>query len=127
MPRPKSPTLTDGELRLMRVLWDRGGSSVGDIVEALPRRRRPAYNTVLTMMRILETKGYATHTKVGRAFVFSPLVDRRHAQRHALTALLNRFFEGSPRLLALNLIEEEQLAESTLAELKQRVGGDSHD
>ena len=121
MPRPKSPNLTDGELRLMRVLWDRGGASVGAVVEALKERPKPAYNTVLTLLRILERKGYVTHRKDGRAFIFIPLLDKEHATRSALTALVNRFFEGSPRLLMLNLLEDEQLSPEALDQLKQRI------
>jgi predicted transcriptional regulator len=121
MPRPKSPNLTDGELRLMRVLWERGGASVGEVVEALKERPKPAYNTVLTLLRILERKGYVTHRKDGRAFIFLPLLDKEHATRSALTALVNRFFEGSPRLLMLNLLEDDQLSPEALDQLKQRI------
>jgi len=69
MSRRKSATLTDGELRLMNVLWDKARATVRDVVAALPSPRRPAYSTVLTMLRILEEKGYARHEKRGRAFV----------------------------------------------------------
>jgi predicted transcriptional regulator len=125
MPRPTSPTLTDGELRLMRVLWDKGEASVGQIVTALKEKPTPAYNTVLTLLRILERKGYVTHRKDGRAFVFLPTVDRSNARKTALKSLVNRFFEGSPRLLVLNLLEDEQLAAEALNEIKQRIGDQS--
>ncbi len=84
MPRPKSALLTEGELRLMQVLWDRGRATVGDVVAALQGRRTPAYNTVLTMLRILETKGYVRHDKEGRAFVYEPPIDRQQARRSAV-------------------------------------------
>ena len=121
MSRPKSPTLTDGELRLMRVLWDKGEASVGEVVTALKERPKPAYNTVLTLLRILERKGYLTHRKDGRAFVFLPIVDRSHARKSALRTLVDRFFEGSPRLLVLNLLEDEQLSGEALQEIKERI------
>lgn len=121
MPRPKSSTLTDGELRLMRVLWDRGEASVGDVVQALKERPKPAYNTVLTLLRILERKGYVTHRKDGRAFVFVPIVDKLNATRSALKTLVNRFFEGSPKLLILNLLEDHDLSSEALQQLKERV------
>ena len=121
MPRPKSPTLTDGELRLMRVLWDRGEASVGHVVLALKEKPKPAYNTVLTLLRILERKGYVTHRKDGRAFVFLPTVDRSHARKSALKTFVNRFFEGSAQLLVLNLLEDEQLSGEALKEIKQRI------
>jgi predicted transcriptional regulator len=121
MPRPKSPTLTDGELRIMRVLWDKSESSVGDVVDALKTRPKPAYNTVLTLLRIMERKGFVTHRKDGRAFIFRPVIGRSDASRSALAMLVNRFFDGSPRLLMLNLLEDEQLTPEALEELRNRV------
>ena len=121
MPRPKSPTMTDGELRLMRVLWERGQATVGEVVEALNTGPKPAYNTVLTLLRIMEKKGYVSHRKDGRAFIFQPAVDRADASRSALQTLVNRFFEGSPRLLMLNLLEDAQLSPEALQQLKKRI------
>ena len=71
MPRPKSPNLTEAELRLMDVIWDKGRATVGEVAEALPKELDLAYNTVLTTLRILEDKGYLKHTKPkeGPAFV----------------------------------------------------------
>ena len=121
MPRPKSPTLTDGELRLMRVLWEKGESTVSDVVDALNGRPKPAYNTVLTLLRIMEKKGYVTHRKDGRAFIFLPLIGRADASRNALSILMNRFFDGSPGLLVLNLLEDEQLSAEALKQLRDRI------
>jgi predicted transcriptional regulator len=121
MPRPTSPTLTDGELRLMRVLWDKGEASVSEVFTALKEKPKPAYNTVLTLLRILERKGYVTHRKDGRAFVFLPTVDRSNARRNALKSLVDRFFEGSSRLLVVNLLEDGQLSTDALEEMKRRL------
>jgi predicted transcriptional regulator len=121
MPRPKSPNMTDGELRLMRVLWEKGSATVGGVVEALKERPKPAYNTVLTLLRIMEKKGYVSHRKDGRAFIFEPKVGRADASRSALNTLVNRFFDGSPRLLMLNLLEDEQLPPETLQQLKSMI------
>ena len=65
------------------------------------------YSTVQTILRILETKGYVTHDKVARAFVYEPVVDERQARRRALRHLVRRLFEGSPSLLVLNVLEDE--------------------
>jgi len=121
MTRPKSPTMTDGELRLMRVLWDMGQATVGEVVDALKTRPKPAYNTVLTLLRIMERKGYVSHRKDGRAFVFQPRVDRADASRNALQSLVNRFFDGSTRLLMLNLLEAADLSPEALKQLKDRI------
>lgn len=106
----------------MRVLWDNGESTVNGVVDALRTRPKPAYNSVLTLLRILEKKGYVTHRKDGRAFIFLPVIGRADASRSALKTLVNRFFEGSPRLLILNLLEDEQLAPEALKQLKDRLG-----
>ena len=121
MPRPTSATLTDGELRIMQVLWDKGQSTVSEVVASLTTRPKPAYNTVLTLLGIMEKKGFVSHRKDGRAFVFAPLIDRAHASRNALKSLINRFFDGSPGLLLLNLIEDQQLSPEALKQLKERI------
>ena len=80
MPRKTSPTLTEAELRLMNVLWKRGESTVAEVVKALPKRLSLAYSSVLTTLRILERKGFVSHKKQGRAFVYHPVVERQDAQ-----------------------------------------------
>lgn len=106
----------------MQVLWDKGESTVTEVVDALKTRPKPAYNSVLTLLRILDKKGYVTHRKDGRAFIFRPAIGRADASQSALKTLVNRFFEGSPRLLLLNLLEQEQLPPETLQQLKERIG-----
>ncbi len=113
--------MTDGELRLMRVVWEKGQATVGEVVDALNTRPKPAYNTVLTLLRIMEKKGYVTHRKDGRAFIFRATVERSDASRSALQMLIDRFFEGSPRLLMLNLLEGGQLSPEALKLLKERI------
>jgi BlaI family penicillinase repressor len=108
MARPPSPGLTDAELRVMRVLWERERATVGTVVECLAGAHAPAYNTVLTILGILERKGYVTHEKDGRAFVYLPIVDQSEARRSALSQVLNRFFDNSPRLLVLDLLGHER-------------------
>lgn len=127
MPRPKSPTLTEAELRLMQILWDRGSGTVSDVAAALPRRRELAYNTVLTTLRILEAKGYVVRRKDGRAHVYSPRVDRAKAQQTALRHIVSRFFDDSPELLVLNLLDDERLDADELSRLKAalRKAGDA--
>ncbi len=76
---------------------------------------------MLTLLRIMEKKGYVSHRKDGRAFIFQPAVDRADASRSALQTLVNRFFDGSPRLLMLNLLEDAQLSPEALKQLKERI------
>ena len=121
MARGKSRNLTDAELRLMEVIWEKGKATVGEVVEALPKGVPLAYSTVLTTLRILENKGYLRHTKDGRSFVYRPLVKREQARENALSHLLRRFFEGSPELLMLNLMEGGKIDEQELARLRKRI------
>jgi predicted transcriptional regulator len=111
MGRKKSSNLTEAELRLMEVLWRNGPATVADIAEELPKQPGLAYNTVLTTMRILETKGYARHDKPkqGRAFIYRPVVSREQASRSAVRHLLGRFFGNSAEALVLNLLKAEDL------------------
>jgi predicted transcriptional regulator len=118
--RRKSPTLTEVELELMDVLWGKGSATVSEIVEALPDERL-AYSSVLTMMRILEQKGYVTHEKEGRAFVYRALIDRQQAQKSVVGYLLKRFFNNSPELLVVNLLEHEDVGPDEIKRLRQMI------
>lgn len=105
----------------MQVLWDKEECTVGEVVDAVKGRPRPAYNTVLTLLRIMERKGYVRHRKEGRAFIFRPVIDRTRATESALKTLVNRFFEGSPRLLMLNLLNETELPPEVMKQLRDRI------
>jgi predicted transcriptional regulator len=120
--RKQSQTLTEAELPIMDVLWEKGSATVGGVAEALAREKPVAYNTVLTLMRILERKGYVRHTKDGRAFVYHPVVDRGAACRTAVRQLVNRFFDNSPELLMLNLLRDEKLDEREIERLRELIG-----
>jgi predicted transcriptional regulator len=121
MARGKSPTLTEAEFRLMNVLWEKGSGTVSDVVEALPPDPPPSYSTVLTMLRILEQKGYLRHTKEGKAFVYSPVVGRTQASRSALRHIVSLFFGNSPELLVQNLLENEDLSAREIRRLKKMI------
>ncbi len=121
MPRPPSTGLTDAELRVMNVLWQRGPAMVGEVVDAISGPQKPAYNTVLTILRILERKGYVAHEKVGRAFSFRPVVDRGQERRRMLSHVLTRFFDDSPRQLVSDLLGHERLDADELQSLRELV------
>jgi predicted transcriptional regulator len=118
--RKKSRNLTEAELRLMDVLWEKGAATVAEVAEGLPKKLGLAYNTVLTTMRILEDKGYVRHTKAqeGRAFLYRPVVSRDAASRNAVRHLLGRFFSNSPGALVLNLLEDEELSAEELKRIR---------
>lgn len=120
MPRKKSLDLTEAELRLMDVVWDKGAATVGEVAAALPGEPALAYNTVLTTLRILEQKGYVRHTKPreGRAFVYRAVVGRKQASRNALRHVVRRFFGNSPELLVLNLLDDGDLSQRELRKIR---------
>jgi BlaI family penicillinase repressor len=128
MPRKKTTTLTNGEHRIMEVIWARGSATVADVVQAL--HGKDAYTTILTLMRILTAKGYLCAHKEGRAHVFTPRVDRDTAARKAVHQLLSKFFSGSPGELVLSFLREEELTPEELDEIKQKImvaGDDRHE
>jgi len=119
--RKKTTGLTEAELKLMEVLWEKGSATVADVVGALPKRIPLAYSTVLTTMRILEQKGYLTHVKDGRAFIYKPAVGREEACENAVAHLVRRFFGGSHGQLALNLVEKKRIDPAELRRLRKII------
>jgi len=119
MPRKKNLTLTNGEHRIMEVIWAKGSATVADVVEAL--KGEDAYTTILTLMRILKVKGYLSSRKEGRAFVFVPKVDRDTVARKAVNQLLSKFFAGSPSELVLTFLREEELTPQELDAIKRKI------
>jgi predicted transcriptional regulator len=117
--RSKSATLTEAELRIMNVLWDKGPATVHEVLQGMPAEPALAYNSVLTIIRILEKKGYVKHVKDRRAHVYMPKVDRKDATRFEVRHLVSRFFENSDELLVLNILEEKSIDAEELARLRQ--------
>ena len=120
MPRKKSLVLTDHELRLMEVLWERGHATVADVVEALEPPPL-AYSTVLTTLRTLEQKGYIAHKEDGRAYVYRTLVARDEAAKSAMRHLLDRFFGNSPGALAVTLLDGTRLSDDDVASIQRML------
>ena len=119
--RKQAPTLTEAELRIMRILWEKGSATVRDVVDALKPSESLAYNTVLTTLGILERKGYVRHTKEGRAFTYLPVVGQSEAQRSVVKFILSRFFDDSPELLVQNLLEHEDVSPEDLTRIKREL------
>lgn len=109
-------SFTDRELDLMQVLWDEGPSTVAEVREALDDDL--AYNSVLTMLRVLEEKGYVRHEEEGRAYRYHPLVERRDAATSARRRLTCELFGGSPARLFLDLVENRELSNEELRRIR---------
>jgi len=121
MARKKSPTLTEVEQQIMEVLWNAGSGTVAEVTEELVRYKKVAFNTVQTVLRILEEKRYVRHRAEGRAFRYLPVVDRSTATADAVRHIVRRFFDGAPGKLAMNLIENERLTPEELARLNELI------
>jgi BlaI family penicillinase repressor len=121
MPKPKSDVLTEAEQRVMRVLWEKGEASVREVTDELEASYPVAYNTVLTILRILTDKDYVTPRQDGRAFIYKPAVSRAEARSRALRKVVSTFFEGSPKELAQHLIRTENLSAKELKALKDEL------
>ncbi len=121
MPPKRSNTLTPAELRLMKVLWDRGESTVAEMVSATADEGELAYTSVLTTIRILETKGYVLHRQDGRAFLYSSCVGEQEAGRTEVRQVLSRFFGNSRERLLLSLLGDEAISPEELKRLKEAI------
>jgi predicted transcriptional regulator len=120
MPRPNPRSLTKAELRIMRALWEAGHATVADVVAAVGDPPL-AYTTVLTMLRILEQKGFVAHDVDGRAHVYFPKIKEREAARAALGEVVSSFFKDKKTALALALMSEERPSEEEIEHLKSLI------
>lgn len=100
--------LTRAEEQIMQELWDLEKAFVRDIIDRLPDPK-PAYNTVSTIVRILETKGFVTHEPVGRGHRYYPLVSKEDYRAFAAGKLLQNYFDNSARQLISFFLEENKL------------------
>jgi BlaI family transcriptional regulator, penicillinase repressor len=109
MPRPH-PTLTPGELAIMKLVWELERATVRDVYEALRERRPVAYTTVMTMLRILEEKGYVAKTVEDRAHVYTPTKPRQQVLGAMVREFVDRVFDGAPDRLLLHLAKDRTLS-----------------
>jgi predicted transcriptional regulator len=123
MPPKRSITLTQAELRLMKALWERGESTVADLVTATTGEATLAYTSVLTTIRILETKAYVTHRQEGRAFLYTTCIGEVEASRSEVRHLLQRFFGNSRERLLLSMLGDGDISSDELKRLKEAIAG----
>ena len=110
------------ELQIMKVVWDRGRVTVRDVYETLRRRRPVAYTTVMTMINILDQKGFLKKTPgENRAFVYEPARSRQAVMRATVNEFIDRVFGGSANPLMLHLIEDKHVTEKDLDELRRAI------
>ena len=115
--RPRKATLTDQELEIMKIVWDLDQATVRDVYEKLLEHRKIAYTTVMTLMKILETKGHLKKSSVERAYIYQPTKPKQQVIGGMVREFVNRVFNGSAEPLLLHLVEDEKLTEKELADL----------
>lgn len=121
MPRPPSQHPTDGELEILRVLWDRGPSSLSEICEALRRERDLATTTVATILRVMLDKDLVRRKPVTRGHQWSAAVTQNATARSMVGKLVDGVFDGSASRLAVHLVEAGQLSTDELTELRKLI------
>jgi predicted transcriptional regulator len=121
MARKQSTHLTDGEQSIMEVLWEQNEASVRQIADELSKSKPTAYTTVQTLCKILTEKGYADFRKEGKAFIYQPKITQKEARQSALTSILNKFFGGSPKVLAQHLMQETDIDINDLEALQLEI------
>src|ERR1051325_3465069 len=115
--RRRSLKLTEQELEIMKIVWERESGSVRDVYEAILERRKVAYTTVMTMLKILEQKKYLKKTLPDRAYIYRPAPHKRRASGDMACALVNRVSTASPEPLLVHLVEEHDLSPEKLEEI----------
>jgi predicted transcriptional regulator len=119
--RPKHTTLTPQELEIMKLVWLRETATVRDIYEVLLDKRKIAYTTVMTMMKILETKGYLKKRRQDRAFIYRPTHPKNQVISGMLREFIDRVFNGSAEPLLVHLVQSRQIREKDLQKIVRMI------
>src|SRR5215475_10750137 len=119
--RPAKPTLTGQELEIMKVVWKLESATVRQVYETLLEKRKIAYTTVMTMMNILEQKGYLKKQPKDRAYVYRPSQPQKQVIRSMVSEFIDRVFNGSAEPLVIHLVEDERLSESALEDIRRMI------
>src|SRR6185503_18327229 len=115
--RRRSATLSEQELEIMKIVWDRDSVTVRDVYEALLERRKVAYTTVMTMMKILEQKKYLKKNQAERAYVYRPTQPKGQVIGDMVRDFVNRVFNGAAEPLLVHLVQEHDLSPAELEEI----------
>ena len=115
--------LTKAEEQIMQVYWELGKAFIKEVIPHLPDPK-PHYNSVATMVKILEEKGFLGHDSVGNLYRYFPIVSREDYQKHAMKDIVSQYFDNSyPRMLAF-FAKEQNLTEDELKEILQMIKTD---
>jgi len=123
MARPPSTHPTDGELEILRILWDRGPLALSELCEAMRRERNVATTTVATMLRVMLDKRLVKRKPAARGHQWSAAVSQSSAAHSMVGKLVDGIFDGSAQRLVAHLVEAGQLSTKELAELRELIDG----
>ncbi len=116
--------LTKAEEQVIQVMWEQGKTTVKDIIEALPDPK-PAYNTVSTIVRILEKKGFVDHEPVGKGYVYFTLIGKKEYTRKFLRKFLTNYFDGSFKEMVSFFVKENKMDLSDVEEMMKEIKKDA--
>ncbi|HLI35166.1 MAG TPA: BlaI/MecI/CopY family transcriptional regulator [Terriglobia bacterium] len=122
--RPRSKTLTEQELEIMKIVWGRGQVTVRDVYEDILRRRKVAYTTVMTMMKILEGKGYLKKRAAERAYVYQAARSKSLVIKTMVRDFVNRVFNGSAEPLLVQLVKDRRLSREDIEKITRAIQED---
>jgi len=117
--RPRTNVLTEQELEIMKVVWDRQPVTVRAVYETLLEKRKIAYTTVMTMMRILEGKGYLTKSDQEKAYVYTASEPKEQVVGGMVSEFLQRVFDGAAKPLLMHLVENRELSAKEMEEISE--------
>jgi BlaI family transcriptional regulator, penicillinase repressor len=123
MSKPSTPRPTDAELAILRVLWERGASTVRQVHEALIRERPTAYTTALKMLQIMTEKGLVRRDESDRTHVYFPRLSEEQTQRQLVRDLLDRAFGGSASKLVMQALATKRASAEELIEIRRLIDG----
>jgi len=121
MARPKEEQPTSGELEVLKVLWDRGPSTVRDVMEVLNADRPRAYTSVMSLMNVMADKGLLVREPQGRAFVYRPKFEQKRTRGRMVGDLLGRVFDGSAHELVAHLLDQSKPTAEELDEIQRTI------
>jgi BlaI family penicillinase repressor len=119
--KTKTRTLTEQELEIMKVVWERKTATVREVYEVLRQHKNVAYTTVMTMMNILESKGHLVKRPEGRAYVYEPSQAQTQVISGMVQEFVDRVFDGAARPLVLSLLQERKLSREDLEEISRLI------
>lgn len=113
--------LTNVELELMTILWSLGEGNVAQVIAALPTERALAYTSVSTILRILESKGFVAARREGRGHLYKPTIGKNEYEARAVKDVVNRVFQGVPVAMVRQLLENVEMTDEDVRELRKLV------